>query len=236
MIFVYKTTNTINGMFYIGVHRGLESDAYLGSGIRLKRAIEKYGRENFTREIIQVCSSIEEAYLLEKALVTPDLISSGTVYNLNTGGHGGWHHAIRRGEDNPAKRPEVRAKISSTHKERITQEERLRRSERMKLLRNNGTIIKPKGWSHTQEARDKISRSLTGRLAWNAGLTMPPDSEEVRMKKSESAKLRAAKQDMGALTRGKKFKMNVKTCPICGKIGKGGNMTRYHFDNCKYGE
>ncbi len=25
-----------------------------------------------------------------------------------------------------------------------------------------------------------------------------------------------------------------KTCPVCGITGKGGNMTRYHFDNCKY--
>lgn len=25
----------------------------------------------------------------------------------------------------------------------------------------------------------------------------------------------------------------LKTCPYCGLEGKGGNMTRYHFDNCK---
>ena len=25
-----------------------------------------------------------------------------------------------------------------------------------------------------------------------------------------------------------------KTCPHCSKTGKGPNMTRYHFDNCKY--
>lgn len=25
----------------------------------------------------------------------------------------------------------------------------------------------------------------------------------------------------------------VKECPHCGKIGRGPNMTRYHFDNCK---
>lgn len=24
-----------------------------------------------------------------------------------------------------------------------------------------------------------------------------------------------------------------KTCPYCGFVGAGGNMTRYHFDNCK---
>ena len=29
-------------------------------------------------------------------------------------------------------------------------------------------------------------------------------------------------------------KMKHKICPHCGKEGRGGNMTRYHFDNCKY--
>lgn len=33
------------------------------------------------------------------------------------------------------------------------------------------------------------------------------------------------------LQKGRKFQ-NV-TCPHCGKSGAGGNMTRYHFDNCK---
>jgi rubrerythrin len=27
----------------------------------------------------------------------------------------------------------------------------------------------------------------------------------------------------------------IRTCPHCGLIGKGANMTRYHFDNCKKG-
>lgn len=25
----------------------------------------------------------------------------------------------------------------------------------------------------------------------------------------------------------------IRTCPHCGLVGKGANMTRYHFDNCK---
>jgi predicted GIY-YIG superfamily endonuclease/predicted Zn-ribbon and HTH transcriptional regulator len=32
---------------------------------------------------------------------------------------------------------------------------------------------------------------------------------------------------------GKKLNMKPKVCPHCGTEGKGGNMTRYHFDNCK---
>ena len=28
-------------------------------------------------------------------------------------------------------------------------------------------------------------------------------------------------------------KLNLVECPFCKKNGKGGNMTRYHFNNCK---
>lgn len=43
---IYKTTNKINGKIYIGRYCGNRS-SYLGSGSYLKRAIRKYGKDNF---------------------------------------------------------------------------------------------------------------------------------------------------------------------------------------------
>jgi hypothetical protein len=43
---VYKTINLIDGKIYIGQDLNNNPD-YLGSGIYLKRAIKKHGRNNF---------------------------------------------------------------------------------------------------------------------------------------------------------------------------------------------
>ena len=52
--YIYLTTNKINGMKYIGKHYGELDDSYLGSGKILKRAIEKYGKENFEKSILSI--------------------------------------------------------------------------------------------------------------------------------------------------------------------------------------
>ena len=52
--YIYLTTNTINGMKYIGKHYGELEDAYLGSGKLLKADIAKYGKEHFYKTILSV--------------------------------------------------------------------------------------------------------------------------------------------------------------------------------------
>ncbi len=87
---VYKTTNIINGKFYIGVHKTTNpNDSYLGSGKRLKLAIEKYGETNFKKEILSIFDSYKLAYEEEQKLVTNEMISLGNCYNLAPGGIGG---------------------------------------------------------------------------------------------------------------------------------------------------
>jgi len=58
MSYIYKTTNSINGMIYIGKTK-FNNKNYLGSGIKITNAIKKYGKENFTREIIEECEDSE---------------------------------------------------------------------------------------------------------------------------------------------------------------------------------
>jgi hypothetical protein len=51
--YVYKTTNLVNGMFYIGVHSSnVLEDGYLGSGTAVSRAVREFGKDKFVRKII----------------------------------------------------------------------------------------------------------------------------------------------------------------------------------------
>lgn len=85
---VYRTTNNINGKIYIGFHKFVSfDDGYLGSGKLMRRAIEKYGSENFTREVLYVFDTPEEALAKEAELVNENFIKRVDVYNLALGGN-----------------------------------------------------------------------------------------------------------------------------------------------------
>lgn len=85
--FIYLTTNLINGKQYIGQHYGYTNDAYLGSGVMLTRAIEKYGAENFNRVILCFCKDAEEANSKEIEIIARyNAVEDNNFYNLASGG------------------------------------------------------------------------------------------------------------------------------------------------------
>lgn len=85
--YFYKITNTINNHFYYGIHSTNNlDDGYMGSGRRLKRAINKYGIENFVKEIIKFFDSREDCAKYESEIVNNDLVCDNTCYNISLGG------------------------------------------------------------------------------------------------------------------------------------------------------
>lgn len=109
MFTVYKITNKINDRYYIGVHKTSKPlDRYLGSGLAIKKAIKKYGRQNFTKQILYFCESKLDAFLFEKQLVSQHL-GDPLCYNLMQGGFGGFDHINNNRENypNPMHDPEV---------------------------------------------------------------------------------------------------------------------------------
>ena len=88
--FIYKTTNLINGKYYIGMHATNNfDDGYLGSGKALTKAIEKYGKENFKREELEYFTCYKDLSIAEQRYVTQDVVSDPNSYNMLTGGLGG---------------------------------------------------------------------------------------------------------------------------------------------------
>jgi len=90
---IYKTTNLVNGKIYVGKHKQETSgfDEYLGSGVYLNKAINRYGEENFIRETLEVCVSSclneREIYWIEAlSSYKPEYPNHG--YNFTKGGDG----------------------------------------------------------------------------------------------------------------------------------------------------
>ncbi|CAG7579897.1 MAG: endodeoxyribonuclease [uncultured marine phage] len=106
---IYKTTNLKNGKFYIGKDERNHPD-YYGSGLLLNRAIEKYGKENFVKEILEECFTRDELNNREIYWID-ELNAIKDGYNIAIGGSGGDTYTNNpnleeisekfRGENNP---------------------------------------------------------------------------------------------------------------------------------------
>jgi hypothetical protein len=161
--FLYKTTNQLNGKFYVGMHSTNNlNDGYLGSGTRLRRSIRKYGKENFKIEYLEFFDSRELLVEREKQLVNEDLLKDDNCMNLKPGGCGGLcndEHRIkfRKGasihQKNKWKDSDYRNKIKSLLLTYIIQNHK---SGKIKYDTFSGK-------SHTEETKRKMSEAKKGK-------------------------------------------------------------------------
>ena len=131
--YVYQITNLLNGKIYVGKHKSTKhplKNGYYGSGKQITAAIKKYGIENFNKEVIYYCSSMEEMADKEAEIVTEDFVKRSDTYNMHKGGSGGWDHyngskahkqnsskggiASSSRPDNPFKDPEFQKTVEWT--------------------------------------------------------------------------------------------------------------------------
>lgn len=94
---VYKITNKVNGKIYIGITNqgsGVRyykhwSDARKGDPCPIHKAMAKYGKENFTLEIIDFADTYDELKEKEKFYIKKfNSMNRSVGYNLTEGGDG----------------------------------------------------------------------------------------------------------------------------------------------------
>lgn len=88
--FIYITTNLINGKRYIGQKKydtASRWKSYMGSGYHLLASIEKHGKENFERVIVDWAYSLEELNQKEYDMIKNlGAVESDDYYNMIDGG------------------------------------------------------------------------------------------------------------------------------------------------------
>lgn len=155
---IYKITNTINNKIYIGVHKTEDiNDGYMGSGVYLKRAQEKYGIENFIKEILAVFDNPEDMFEMESILVNEEFVKREDTYNLKVGGFGGFDH-LNDGSEEHINRCQKggTARAVAFHIERYANPD-LDSKWRESISQSC------KGRKHSEETKQKISQSSLGR-------------------------------------------------------------------------
>ena len=165
--YIYKITNLANGKIYVGKRQSPKFDLnYWGSGVHIQRAVKKYGKENFKREVLEWCESLDkivarEIYWIE----TLDAQNPEIGYNLARGGLGS--AGCTWSEESKEKLRKYKGPLSPNWGRKLTDEQRKRLSNSHKgktiseehkqkiSAANRGRVV-------SKETREKISKKLTG--------------------------------------------------------------------------
>lgn len=130
--YVYIITNQINNKQYIGRHCANKFDeSYFGSGIGIKNAVKKYGKENFSIEILAWCENYDE--LVKQEMYYIELFNAVKSPNFYNRSYGGYLEGFEPGNNNIAKTERCRKLNSLKHRgKKRSEESKIRQSERQR--------------------------------------------------------------------------------------------------------
>jgi len=184
---IYKITNKINGKIYIGKDTK-NNKSYFGSGLLIKRSIKKYGKENFTKEILEECE--DNNILSEKEIYWINYFNSiiPIGYNICLGGDGGDTFTNHPNKEEYLKNKSIASKKmweDENYRINIIKKRTgLKRTEETKKKMSDSAKDKPKSeehkkslsnaWEkrkiehpHTKETLEKMKNSMLGKNAKN---------------------------------------------------------------------
>lgn len=160
---LYCHTNKTNGKQYIGITKRKPEKRWGFNGVRyseqlLGAAIEKYGWNGFTHEVIMTGLTKKAAEEAERRLIKERKTLAPNGYNLTSGGNLGTEvsdvtrEKLRASRIGKTASQETRNKISAIHKGKVVSE------ETKKKISNSR-----KGIKESKEWRERISNGLKGR-------------------------------------------------------------------------
>ena len=163
--YIYKTTNLVNKRCYIGKKNKPEFDSgYYGSGIALQSAIKKYGKQNFTVEVLYWATTVEELNQLEiKAIAEHKSVNN--TYNIAIGGDGG-----DTTSNHPNKTVVVKKRgngIKNWHSS-LTEEAKIERGKKISIAKK-GKSNGHEGLVHSDSTKQKMrnaNKDYTKTDAW----------------------------------------------------------------------
>jgi group I intron endonuclease len=175
---IYKITNKLNNKIYVGKHKtDFILDDYFGSGLLLKRAIEKHGRENFTREILFECKTEEEMNQKEADIVDEDFIARNDTYNIMLGGCGGFDYINSNGKNHDGNWKDSmkrRSKKGVDKRKWLWENDESFKSEMIQKYKNNLELYRKLnlnpwvGRNHSDETKKKMSCVMKGKYIGKA--------------------------------------------------------------------
>lgn len=142
---LYKITNKKTGEYYIGKHCGYDQRKsgggfYWGSGERIRNAIRKHGKDNFSYKVL-VIGSVDYIIDLEAKYVTKELIEEDALcMNLVTGGE--CRRTYSKESIEKAKRNRSKPVFSEDARKRISE-----------ASKGNKFAL---GYKHTDEVKEKL--------------------------------------------------------------------------------
>jgi len=176
MHYLYQITNLINSKIYVGVHKTNNiDDRYMGSGKIINYAIEKYGIENFRKDILEFFDTYEEALAKETEVVTDEFLLREDVYNLRRGGSGGFDYINKAGLSNAAEN----GRLGGIKTKQILEDDPVKRIERSRKFK--------KFLTEDHLAGNRIHNNF-GNAPWTEKARLLARSEEAIQKRKETYK------------------------------------------------
>ena len=185
--FIYITTNLINGKRYLGLKRfDKKWKGYLGSGKVFKQAVDKYGKENFRRDVVDIAYSENELNQKEyEYSIFFNVIESDDWYNLVLGG----------GSTNGYK-------FSDEQKQKMSE---MRKGKPMSEVARQNISKSKMGHYTSEETKRKIGDANRGRALTDEHI------EKIRQGNLGKIVPDDVRQKIGNANRGKKYTNRIST-------------------------